>query len=147
MCQMCGFDCGYDGFDCMTDEEFYDQTPVGIDVVTESGLYESEVSMSDKVEVEVVEEKGKIIKKQSEVWVYDDEVYATYEKAAAAKLKTKISEPLIRAYYKRSGNYTESQLKGYIAQATVSKTFLVYLEDVVKVLPEIVAAIEKSDNS
>lgn len=145
MCVMCGFDCGYNGHDC-TDEEFDYLLPEEVDDIETQPVFESEKSMKSKVEV-VVEETAvakEIIKKQSEVWVYDDEVYATYEKAIAAKIKDKISDPLIIAYYKRGGS-SESQIKAYkyVDNAKSNRNFMVYLDDVVKLLPELIAELSK----
>lgn len=115
-------DCLFVGYDCMSgeyeDEEFYDQTPVGVDVY-ESGICESESMSKKAVEVEVVDEapKGAIIKKQSEVWVWNDQVFASYEGALAASFKSEIVNKLMALQYNKKNGYSAAQVASYVNSA------------------------------
>ena len=116
MCSECGNpECRY-GEWCdpyILDDEYLYQEQDGEDMFDEIPACESEVSMSKKVEIEVAKEdtKDKIIKKQTEVWVYDDEVYATYAKAVSAKLRSRVIELMVRKMYPSAN---KSNIEAYI---------------------------------
>lgn len=105
-----------------------------------------EILMSTKVVIEENEDDKidfGVVKKQSEVWVWNDEVYATYAKAAAASLREKIGIPLLRLYFKRSG-YSTAQINSQMKSTKINKNTMVYLDDLIDMLPSLIEELAAS---
>lgn len=142
MCYQCdrfGIECGYPGNDCCLDEDSY-LPPEEADLIINPPAYESKMSMSKKVEVEVDTDKNGIITKQSEVYVWNDTVFASYKSALAASKKSVIVEKLCRAYYQNAG-YNEAQMKNMIKSWTTNpQNYNCYVSHAVDVFSELLAA-------
>lgn len=116
-----GFDCGVPGMDCLT-YEVYDEQPVpyhstlggtAAGCVNYVGSLESK-NMSDTT-VEVAVDDNGIITKQSEVFVWNDTVFASYKSALAASKKDSIFSVLIKNYCMRHyPTYTKTQVDNLI---------------------------------
>lgn len=117
MCYQCdrvGIECGYPGNDCCLDEDSY-LPPEEADLIINPPAYESKMSMSKKVEVEVDTDKNGIITKQSEVYVWNDQVFASYKSALAASKKDSIFSVLIKKYCTRHyPSYTKTQVDNLV---------------------------------
>ena len=147
-CMMEGFDCGVPGMDCLT-YEVYDEQPVpyhstlggtAAGCVNYVGSLESK-NMSDTT-VEVAVDDNGIITKQSEVYVWNDQVFASYKSALAASKKSKIYTTLIKANAARHyPTYTTAQVENLIktwskSPASYSITLDVCFDAFVELLAE-----------
>ena len=120
MCHVCYDECcEFPGDLCYPDDypEFYDDQPSAdvMEVINQQAI-ESESSMSKKaVEVEVEKDidKNGIITKQSEVYVWNDQVFASYKSALAASKKSKIIELLCNKQFSPAAGYSAAQLASY----------------------------------
>lgn len=122
MCSVCHDEwCEFPGDLCYPDDypEFYDDQPSAdvMEVINQQTI-ESESSMSKKaveVEVEKDTDKNGIITKQSEVYVWNDTVFASYKSALAASKKDSIFSVLIKNYCTRHyPTYTKTQVDNLI---------------------------------
>ncbi len=90
--------------------------PLGGNMFVKYAAHLKEVSMSKKTEVTIEEAKtddNGIITKQSEVYVWNDQVFASYKAALAASKKEKIISLLIEKQYPASAGYTAAHRKQY----------------------------------
>jgi hypothetical protein len=93
--------------------------PLGGNMFVKYAAHLKEVSMSKKTEVKVEVEKtddNGIITKQSEVYVWNDQVFASYKAALAASKKDRIVDLLVEKQYPHSAGYTAAQRKQYASQ-------------------------------
>lgn len=137
MCVMCGFDCGYNGHDC-TDEEFDYLLPEEVDDIETQPVFESEKSMKSKVEV-TADNHG-IITKQSEVYVWNDQVFASYKSALIALKKDRILKLLIDRIYTNELGYSPSQRAVYLKTWSANpQNYNVTAKAVIDVITELLA--------
>lgn len=93
--------------------------PLGGNMFVKYAAHLKEVSMSKKTEVKVEVEKtddNGIITKQSEVYVWNDTVFASYKSALAASKKDKIISLLVEKQYPRCAGYSTAQCTQYANQ-------------------------------
>lgn len=113
-----------------------------LDRIANPPVFESKY-MSKKTEVTIEEAKtddNGIITKQSEVYVWNDQVFASYKAALAASKKSKIIELLIDRQYNSTFGYTAAQRKNY--ETTWSKnpaSYSVNVNYVVDAIAELLA--------
>lgn len=89
-----------------------------LDRIANPPVFESKY-MSKKTEVTIEEAKtddNGIITKQSEVYVWNDQVFASYKAALAASKKDRIVDLLVEKQYPHSAGYTAAQRKQYASQ-------------------------------
>lgn len=119
--------------------------PLGGNMFVKYAAHLKEVSMSKKTEVTIEEAKtddNGIITKQSEVYVWNDQVFASYKSALAASKKSKIYTTLIKAYAARHyPTYTTAQVENLIktwskSPASYSITLDVCFDAFVELLAE-----------
>lgn len=117
--------------------------PLGGNMFVKYAAHLKEVSMSKKTEVTIEEAKtddNGIITKQSEVYVWNDTVFASYKSALDASKKDKIISLLIEKQYPRSAGYTEAQRKQYMSQWSNNQLgYSVNVKYVLDVFTEILA--------
>lgn len=145
MCNYClmnyGEDCGIPGMDCCSDSSYLSPEEADLIVNPPAFVSESEYnSMSKKaveVEVEKDADKNGIITKQSEVYVWNDQIFASYKSALAASKKSKIIEAAIKYMYP---NYTSTQVASTAKNWAANPTgYYIYVSHLVPIVSELLA--------
>lgn len=144
MCMACkeqGIDCDWSGPDCLSAEygEFDYLSPEEVEYVSETPAFK-EVSMSKKTEVEVTADNHGIITKQSEVYVWNDQVFASYKSALIALKKDRILKLLIDRIYTNELGYSPSQRAVYLKTWSANpQNYNVTAKAVIDVITELLA--------
>lgn len=125
-------------YDCEMNEEFLYQKQDGEDNHVNFLQSEGE-SMNKKIEVEVENDADKngIITKQSEVYVWDDQVFASYKSALVASKKAKILETAVQHMYP---TYSAAQVKKVAKTWEASPhCYYIYADKLISVCTELLA--------
>lgn len=88
-------------------------------------------------------DKFGVVKRQSEVWVWNDQVYASYKSAVAASKKTLIIKALIKQMYPTySASQVDTQAKSWAASPM---SYTVYASHALAAFTEVFAELTTED--
>lgn len=145
MCELCdeeGIPCSYIGYDCAVGN--LSLAPGSLNYIYGNPVYDESENMSNEVKVEVVDDaadKYGIITKQSEVYVWNDQVFASHASARSAQLQSTLYERLLKKLYP---TWSAAQLKHSAQQMRVNRgSYVFYCDQIEAVFKDLLAEVSK----